>query len=116
ALADPPGMHTAPDTVMGHEIVGVVQSPSATSEFSAGDIVVVVPNYPCRECHNCKRAQYNLCDNFNHAGAVSDGGLAEYLWVPNEHLHLVPAGLDPEVAALAEPLGCILNGATRANW
>ena len=115
-MTDPPQMPCTPDTVMGHEIVGMVDTPAAGSELVAGDVVVVVPNYPCRTCFNCRRGLINLCDNFDHIGAVTDGGLAERLWVPDEFLHRVPAGLDPHVAALAEPLGCILNGTTRANW
>ena len=78
--------------------------------------MVVVPNYPCRQCASCKSGLINLCDNFEHIGSHSDGGLAEWLWVPEEFLHAVPAGLDPYVAALAEPLSCVLNGTTRASW
>ena len=115
-MTDPPQMPCTPDTVLGHEIVGVISQPAAGSTFTAGDVVVVVPNYPCRTCHNCRRGLINLCDDFNHIGAVTDGGLAERLWVQDEFLHKVPPGLDPHVAALAEPLACILNGTTRARW
>lgn len=115
-MTDPPGMSCEPDTVIGHELVGIVEEPAAGSKFSIGDMVVAQPNIPCRECHSCKRGLINLCDNFNHPGATSDGALAEYVSLPNEFLHLVPEGLNPRVAALAEPLACVLNGATRANW
>jgi threonine dehydrogenase-like Zn-dependent dehydrogenase len=115
-MTDPPQMPCNPDTVLGHEIVGVVDMPAADSGFAPGDVVVAVPNYPCRQCASCKSGLVNLCDNFEHIGSHSDGGLAEWLWVPDEFLHAVPAGLDPYVAALAEPLGCVLNGTTRASW
>ena len=115
-MTDPPQMPCHPDTVLGHEIVGVVDTPGAGAWFAPGDVVVVVPNYPCRQCASCKSGLINLCDNFEHIGSHSDGGLAEWLWVPDEFLHAVPAGLDPYVAALAEPLACVLNGTTRASW
>lgn len=115
-MTDPVQMPCTHDTVMGHEIVGRVRTPAVGSGFTEGDLVVVVPNYPCRVCFNCKRGLINLCDDFEHIGAHTDGGLAEQLWVPSEFLHAVPRGLDPYVAALAEPLACVLNGTTRASW
>jgi threonine dehydrogenase-like Zn-dependent dehydrogenase len=98
-------------------MVGVVETPApADSSFARGNVVVVVPNYPCRRCYSCRRGLINLCDEFDHAGATSDGGLAELLWVPDEFLHRVPDGLEPAVAALAEPLACVLNAVVRINW
>jgi threonine dehydrogenase-like Zn-dependent dehydrogenase len=114
-LTDPPSRYCEPGTVIGHEIVGRVNTPSEGSELQPGDLVVVVPNQPCRRCASCKRGLINLCDNFRHLGVHRPGGLAERLWVPDELLHKVPAGLDAHVAALAEPLACILNGTTRAR-
>src|SRR5580704_2640578 len=116
AMTVPPQLPCNPDTVMGHEIVGIVDTPAADSRFAAGDVVVAVPNYPCRKCHSCQAGLINLCDNFTHVGVHVDGGLAELLWVPDEYLYAVPAGLDPHLAALAEPLACVLNGTRRANW
>jgi threonine dehydrogenase-like Zn-dependent dehydrogenase len=114
-MTDPPQMPCNPNTVLGHEIVGEVEE-SGTSNFAKGDVVAVVPNYPCRTCFSCRRGLINLCDNFEHIGSHTDGGLAEFVSVPSEFLYLVPPGLDPYVAALVEPLACVLNGATRANW
>ena len=84
--------------------------------MTVGAGVVVAPNYPCLRCESCHRGLINLCDDFRHVGSGVDGGLAEYLVVPAEFLHLVPAGLDLVLAALAEPLACVLNGTERARW
>jgi len=116
AMTDSAQMACTPNTVMGHEIVGRIEIPAPGSGFAEGDVVVVVPNIPCRVCFNCKRGLINLCDNFEHIGSHTDGGLAEQLWAATELLHRVPEGLDPQVAALAEPLACVLNGTTRASW
>lgn len=115
-MTHPVQMPCDPDTVLGHEIVGRVERPAAGSPLASGDVVVVAPNIPCRTCESCRRGLINLCDDFVHIGSQVDGGLAEELWVPTEFLHAVPAGLDPYVAALAEPLACVLNGSTRAGW
>lgn len=114
-MTDPPSRYCEPGTVIGHEIVGRVNTPSDGSDLRPSDLVVVTPNQPCRRCASCKRGLINLCDDFRHLGVHRPGGLAEKLWVPDELLHRVPAGLDPHVAALAEPLACILNGTTRAQ-
>ena len=115
-MTDPPQMPCNPDTVIGHEIVGRVETPAVGSGLERGDLVVVVPNLPCRMCYQCKRGVANLCENFTHVGTQMDGGLAEEIWVPSEALHRVPDGLDPDIAALAEPLACVLNGTTKVHW
>jgi threonine dehydrogenase-like Zn-dependent dehydrogenase len=115
-MADPPGMSCDDDTIIGHEMVGIVQTPGVGSAYKAGDVVVSMPNYACGKCTSCRRGLINLCDNFDHAGSNSSGGLTELVWVRDTHLFKVPDGLDPYVAALAEPLACILNGAVRASW
>lgn len=115
-MTDPPQMSCNPNTVLGHEIVGEVEEIGTASGFAKGDVVVVVPNFPCRTCFTCRRGLINLCDDFEHIGSHTDGGLAEFVSVPSEFLYLVPSGLDPYVAALVEPLACVLNGTTRANW
>jgi threonine dehydrogenase-like Zn-dependent dehydrogenase len=112
----PQQMPSVPDTVFGHEFIGRVETPALGSGFERGDLVVAVPNLPCRICYQCKRGVVNLCENFTHVGTHMDGGLAEEIWIPSEALHLVPEGLDPDVAALTEPLACVLNGTTRVRW
>jgi threonine dehydrogenase-like Zn-dependent dehydrogenase len=116
AISDPPLMSCDPGRTIGHEISAVVVEADDLGVVSVGDGVVVAPNYPCHRCESCRRGLINLCDDFRHVGSGVDGGLAEYLVVPAEYLHVVPAGLDLALAALAEPLACVLNGTTRARW
>jgi threonine dehydrogenase-like Zn-dependent dehydrogenase len=115
-MTDPPQMPCVPNAVIGHEIVGVIEETANGSELVVGDAVVVVPNIRCGTCPQCMRGAMNLCENFKHIGTHLPGGLAENLWVPATALHRVPDGLDPYIAALAEPLACILNGTTRVRW
>ena len=116
AISDPPLMSCDPGRTIGHEISAVVVEADALGVLSVGEGVVVAPNYPCLLCQSCRRGLINLCDDFKHVGSGVDGGLAEYLVVPAEFLHVVPAGLDLALAALAEPLACVLNGTNRAQW
>ena len=115
-MAVPPLMGCEAGRTIGHEISARVSDAGDASHLEVGDLVVLAPNYPCRQCPSCRAGLLNLCDDFRHVGSGVDGGLADYLVAPAEFLHKVPAGVDPVLAALAEPLACVLNGAERAQW
>jgi L-iditol 2-dehydrogenase len=99
----------------GHEMAGVVEeigaaAPGCAPRFTPGDRVVVANSAPCGECAWCRRSRENLCPALQYL----NGAFAEYLLVPARFaavgVHLCPPGLPLEVAALAEPLACVLHG------
>lgn len=96
--------------VPGHEYAGeVVALGSAVTSVKCGDRVVVDPNIGCGTCFACQRGRVNLCERLGAYGVTRNGGFAQYSVVSGNLAH--PIGdLDWEVAALAEPLGCVLNG------
>jgi 2-desacetyl-2-hydroxyethyl bacteriochlorophyllide A dehydrogenase len=96
--------------VPGHEFAGeVVDTGPDVAGFAPGDRVVVDPNLGCGDCPACRRARVNLCERLGAYGVTRNGGFAELCVVAADHL--VSAGsLGWAVAALAEPLGCVLNG------
>jgi threonine dehydrogenase-like Zn-dependent dehydrogenase len=51
----------------------------------------------------------NLCEKIKILGFNCDGGLAEWVLVPESSLVSVPLNLEDDVACLAEPLACALN-------
>ena len=83
--------------VLGHEIVGV-----ATDGLLEGQTVVVDPVEGCDACDRCAAGHEQLCDHLGIVGIDRNGGLAETVSVRTNHLHVVPPGLPPEAAALAE--------------
>jgi D-altritol 5-dehydrogenase len=71
--------------------------------------VVVDPNIECGTCRACLRGWAHLCERLGAYGVTVHGGFAEYSVVRAEALH--PVGDMPfDIAALAEPVGCVLNG------
>lgn len=96
--------------VPGHEYAGeVVTMGDNVTGVKVGDRVVVDPNIHCGECRACKKGLTNLCDKLGAYGVTVNGGFAEYSVVHQDNI--VPVeGLSFEVAALAEPVGCVLNG------
>jgi L-iditol 2-dehydrogenase len=76
---------------------------------------MIAPNMGCGHCPQCISGANNLCPNYQAVGLTMDGGFAQYMRVPAQALlqgNVMPvrADLDPAVAALIEPLACVLRG------
>lgn len=111
ALAKPPVFDFADNIVIGHEFAGIVEGiGSAVTGVALGDKVVVHPNIWCGKCEPCRTGHINLCENFLHIGDRIDGGMAEYVCVPERMAYKISNDVPSYIACLAEPLACILNG------
>ncbi|MBM7116626.1 zinc-binding dehydrogenase [Archangium primigenium] len=90
---------------MGHEACGelVEVGPEVTGDFTLGALYVVHGPNPCGQCELCTQGQDNLCGapGRDLVGLGADGAYAEYLKVPARSVIAVPAGIAPEVAAIA---------------
>ncbi len=105
-----------PGVILGHEFVGEVVDAGPESQQLLGERVVADPNIHCGRCHYCRSGEPQHCDNCEHLGATLNGAFADLCVLPGDAVHLVPRGLDGDLAALAEPLACVLNATTRAGW
>ena len=100
--------------VLGHEVAGVVAEVGAgVSDYRAGERLAVAADVHCGRCYYCRRALYNLCEDWRLIGAHYPGGMAEYMALPADILrrgivHRVPEGLSSAHAALAEPAASVL--------
>jgi 2-desacetyl-2-hydroxyethyl bacteriochlorophyllide A dehydrogenase len=96
--------------VPGHEYAGVItEVGSDVNNLSVGDRVVVDPNFSCGHCQACEKGLSNLCETLGAYGVTRHGGFAEFSAVAAENV--IPIGdMDFSLAALAEPMGCVLNG------
>lgn len=101
--------------VPGHEFVGEVAAVSSVSgkektlwigERVTGDINVSCSAYGFRPlCAFCKRGLKTHCARRTVLGIVNhDGTFAEYLALPLENLHVIPAAISDEQAVFVEPL------------
>ena len=108
----PPGTVRIP----GHEVVGAIAEVGAGVEgYGAGQRVFVAPNMGCGHCRQCVSGANNLCPDYQAIGLTMDGGFAQYMRVPSKavlqgNVMPVRADIDPAVAALIEPLACVLRG------
>ena len=96
--------------VPGHEYAGVVERVGdAVTSVSVGERVVVDPNLSCGSCRACGRGLHNLCENLRAYGVTTNGGFAEYSAVDAANVHPID-DMPFRLAALAEPLACVLTG------
>lgn len=103
-------------SIIGHEFSGeVVEIGKDVDHFSQGDRVCVDPVLPCGQCFYCLHGMENVCLNRKAIGYEYDGCFAEYVRIPagfikSGNVQIVPQGVSWVAGALAEPLGCCLNG------
>jgi len=96
--------------VPGHEYAGLIVEVGAdVTTVKVGDRVAVDPNLECGQCEACKRGWAHMCDSLGAYGVTTDGGFAEYSVVMETHVRNI-GDMPYEIAALAEPLGCVMNG------
>lgn len=110
--------------VLGHEMTGVVAE--ADDQTLVGKRVVINPYIPCGKCEHCINGEENLCDygTFHiekkapkslQYGFRRDGGMAEYIIVPEQNVLLVPDGISDEVAAISEALAVGLTAVEKVK-
>jgi 2-desacetyl-2-hydroxyethyl bacteriochlorophyllide A dehydrogenase len=88
--------------VLGHEISAeVVELTGEADTLKPGDACVVSPYLWCGECIACRQGKTNCCTRLKVLGVHTDGGLQEYLVVPQRHL-VKADGLSLEQMATVE--------------
>ncbi|HEX8485318.1 zinc-binding alcohol dehydrogenase family protein [Sphingomonas sp.] len=87
--------------VMGHELAGEVVEADAGSRLTPGLVVTVNPYLPCGTCIACRKGKPNCCMTVQVLGVHVDGGMCEYLSVP-EHAVVPAGGLTLDQAAMVE--------------
>src|SRR5688572_23125382 len=72
--------------VLGHELAGEVESAPSESALQPGDRVCIVPYLACGACVACRRDKPNCCVNIAVLGVHRDGGLTDYISVPQQNV------------------------------
>ena len=101
--------------VLGHEIAGVVEEVGAlVTDVKLGDRVIVDQGRNCVSeqrsplCEYCATGHSHQCDKYAEHGITGlPGGFAEYVTVPAVNTVHIESDIEPAVAALSEPLGCV---------
>ena len=97
------GLHSRAQAplIMGHEFSGVIEG--GHSALPPGTPVTVYPLLSCGHCQPCRNGYAHVCDTLKLIGIDCDGGMAEYVKVPEEKIVPIPAGLSLKLGAFIEP-------------
>jgi L-iditol 2-dehydrogenase len=105
-----------PPTLFGHEGAGrIVAIGAGVTNWRVGDRVVANNSAPCMKCFFCQRREYSLCPKLTW----NNGTFAEYIKIPapivQHNLLQIPDQLPSVLAAMTEPLACVLHGISRSQ-
>lgn len=88
--------------ILGHEACGIIEGGP-----DDGQRVTINPLAACGTCSACLAGRDNICpDRQIISMPPREGAFAERIVIPKDNLVVVPDGVPPEKAALAEPLAC----------
>ena len=113
----PPGAVRIP----GHEVVGeIAEMGDQVVGYAVGQRVFVAPNMGYGRNRATISGNNNMDPDFQAIGINLDGAFAEFMRVPalaiqQGNLMPIQDGVDPAVAALIEPLACVLRGQNAVN-
>lgn len=94
----------------GHEFAGhVVAVGPGAKGVKEGDFVAVDPNVVCGHCRWCLAGRPNLCPHLSPIGVGRPGAAAEFVAAPARNSLPVRESLGSGVAALIEPLACVIH-------
>jgi 2-desacetyl-2-hydroxyethyl bacteriochlorophyllide A dehydrogenase len=100
--------------VIGHELSGEVAESGAGTTIAVGQQVYVIPYLACGVCVACRRGKTNCCQRIGVLGVHVDGGMAEYVCVPEGNV--APAdGVTLDQAAMIEFLAIGAHAIRRAS-
>ncbi len=100
--------------VIGHELAATVVETSAPSQLQIGQRIVINPYIACGICHACKIGKPNCCMNIAVLGVHRDGGMCEFISLP-EHNLISAEGLSLDEAATVEFLAIGAHAVRRSG-
>jgi len=92
--------------IIGHEFSGyVVEKGENVSKINIGDYVSAETHIVDESCYQCRTGKMHICRNLKILGVDINGAYAEYVVIPELNAWKNDKDLDPEIAAIQEPLG-----------
>ena len=103
-----------PPLILGHEVCGIILNGKLKDKN-----VVLNPLISCTKCEYCKSNREHLCPDRSMVGMSEpfqrEGGLAEYISIPDNNIHLISENLDTKEAALTEPTAVAIHSVLLAE-
>lgn len=110
----------SPATIIGHEFCGTVVEAGEGAKEYLGKRVSMATSIGCGKCFYCRGGKTNLCEDIHCIGFRYDGAMSGYVRIPADAVsggYLVDVGtLEAPLAALCEPVSCVVNGLGRLDF
>lgn len=100
--------------VMGHEFSGTIVKGHRT--LPPGTPVTVYPLLSCGHCEPCKNGYAHVCNTLKLIGIDCDGGMAEYVKVPEDKVLPIPADFPLKLGAFIEPVAVGVHAVGRSRY
>lgn len=103
----------APLTI-GHEFSGVMESDSPN--LPKGTRVTAYPLISCMKCTPCKEGNRHVCNTLGLYGIDVDGGMAEYVAIPEDQIIKLPDHVSDDLGAFIEPIAVAVHTLRETNF
>ncbi|MDR2112426.1 MAG: alcohol dehydrogenase catalytic domain-containing protein [Candidatus Accumulibacter sp.] len=100
--------------VMGHEFSGTIEK--GHGALARGTPVTVYPLLSCGHCDPCRNGYAHVCNTLKLIGIDCDGGMAEYVKVPEDKVVPIPSDLPLKLAAFIEPVAVAVHATRRSGY
>ena len=100
--------------VMGHEFSGTIVKGHRT--LPAGTPVTVYPLLSCGTCDPCRNGYAHVCNTLKLIGIDCDGGMADYVKVPEDKVLPIPESLSLKLGAFIEPVAVGVHAVGRSGY
>jgi threonine dehydrogenase-like Zn-dependent dehydrogenase len=103
--------------IPGHEWAGTIEALGPGVENVERGAAVVAEGFrSCGDCARCREGRTNLCAaDYAETGFTHAGAFAEFVCIPANLVHRLPAGTDLAAAAVLEPAACVACGLLEAD-
>ncbi len=100
--------------ILGHELSGDLVESSESGGLQSGEPVTIIPYFNCGHCLACRMRRPNCCVSIQVCGVHVNGGMVEYLQVP-EYALVHGDGLQYDQLAMVEPFAIGAHAVRRAG-
>jgi 2-desacetyl-2-hydroxyethyl bacteriochlorophyllide A dehydrogenase len=110
------GLHSRAQAplIMGHEFSGTIVK--GHGALPPGTPVTVYPLLSCGHCQPCRNGYAHVCDTLKLIGIDCDGGMAEYVKVPEDLVLPIPEGFSLKLGAFIEPVAVGVHAVSRSRY
>lgn len=112
------GLHPSVElpSAVGHEASGeVLEIGKSVKKIKIGDRVTIEPVIACKNCVQCKRGNYNFCENISFQYRKGQGAFSSYFIAHQDHVFKLPDQISYEDGVLVEPLSVAMHAVKKSN-